>query len=93
MIVYICSRYSDNPDYRVKQAIEYCKLAILQGNTPVCPHLFYHNLDIGENNGLNIGLKMLEICDELWVFGIPSNNMKNEIKRARSLKIRIIYIS
>jgi hypothetical protein len=91
MVIYICSKYSDNPQYRVKEAKEYCNDVIKQGDIPICPHLFYHGLKIGEDKGLAIGLKLLEICDELWVYGEVSVNMANEIRRARSLNIRVIY--
>lgn len=91
MIIYICSRYSDNPQVRIKEARKYCEDVIVQGDIPICPHLFYHDLKIGENNGLAIGLKMLEICNELWVYGEASKNMSNEIRRARSLNIRVVY--
>lgn len=91
LIIYVCSRYSDKPNDRIIQTKQYCNDIAKQGDIPICPHLFYHNINIGEDNGLFIGLKLLEVCDELWVYGEVSKNMINEIIRARSLKIRVVY--
>jgi len=42
--------------------------------------------------GMAMGLHALRRCDELWVFGEPSEGMRAEIKLAKSLNIPILYI-
>jgi len=39
-----------------------------------------------------MGLHALRRCDELWVFGEPSEGMRAEIEFAQSLNISILYI-
>lgn len=43
--------------------------------------------------GLRLGLRLLEACDELWVFGKHvSSGMASEIAHAKNLRIVTRYI-
>ena len=41
---------------------------------------------------MKMGLHILRMCDELWVFGCPSEGMRAEIELANSLKKPVLYI-
>jgi len=90
-LVYVCSRYTDDKIMRVKQARIYCRHVIVKGGVPVCPHYFYNKLPISELNGYYTGLRMVDICSELWVYGDnDSVNMRYEIERALSQDKKVI---
>ena len=64
-----------------------------QGHAFFCPHLLYPHI-LEESNvaerqlGLDMGLAMLESCDELWCFGDRiSHGMMAEIEEAQRLGI------
>ena len=41
--------------------------------------------------GIEIGLAQLERCDELWVFGQPTEGMKQEIEHASAHGVRVVF--
>lgn len=93
--VYIASPYAGDVDVNVKFAIECCRYAILQGETPIAPHLLYPQIlndDDPEERaiGLALGLRLLAVCKELWVCGKHiSSGMEAEIEAAMESGIPI----
>ena len=97
-VVYIASPLRGDIEGNLKKATAYCAAAAEAGVTPIAPHLYFsYFLDdrIKEERvqGMEMGLALLDKCDELWVFGKPSKGMQGEIKRAEMLKIPIKYIN
>lgn len=95
-LVYICSPYRGNVEENVKNARAYSLQAMIQHPDvlPIAPHLlFTQYLDDTDPEqrriGLDAGLDLLSICDELWVYGEPSEGMAAEIKLAEELDIKI----
>lgn len=100
-LVYIASPLrGENPsekDYEknIRQAAKYCENACSLGVIAFAPHLYFtqfYNDTIPEQRekGLEMGLSMLEKCDELWVMGTHiSRGMRGEIAHAKSLGIPI----
>ena len=96
-LVYIASPLrGENPsekDYKknIKQAAEYCEKACSLGVLAFAPHLYFtqfYNDTIPEQRekGLEMGLAMLEKCEELWVMGTHiSQGMRGEIAHAKAL--------
>lgn len=39
-----------------------------------------------------MGIELLKKCDEIWVFGEPSEGMRAEIEEARSLRLPVVEI-
>lgn len=39
-----------------------------------------------------MGIELLRRCDEIWVFGEPSEGMRAEIEEAKSLQLPIVEI-
>ena len=95
--IYVASRYSGNVEENVRAAIGYCRQVIDMGYMPVASHLLYPQIlddcDPRERElGLSFGLALLRLCDEVWVFGKVSPGMVKEIKEARRLHKRILYM-
>lgn len=95
-LVYICSPYRGNVEENVKNARAYSLEAMMQHPDvlPIAPHLlFTQYLDDTDPKqrriGLSAGLDLLSICDELWVYGEPSEGMAAEIRLAEELDIKI----
>lgn len=100
-LVYIASPLrGENPsgkDYEknIRQATKYCENACSLGVLAFAPHLYFtqfYNDTIPEQRekGLEMGLSMLEKCEELWVMGTHiSQGMRGEIAHAKSLGIPI----
>lgn len=66
---------------------------------PLAPHIIFPQFLDDEKKserkaGMDMGLQLLELCDELWVFGPRiSEGMKAEIELARKLGKPTKYIS
>lgn len=97
-VVYICSPCRGNYEKNITKAQGYCREAMLlfPGVVPIAPHVYFTQfLDDSKPRerkaGLEAGLKLLELCDELWVYGIqnPSEGMAAEIARAKELGIPV----
>lgn len=98
-LVYICSRYKDNPDRNVQKAQEYCReaLELWSDVLPLAPHVYFtqfldDRVPRERALGLAAGISLLDICDELWVYGMenPSEGMAAEIAYAKEHGIPII---
>ena len=98
--VYICSRYKGTNNEVVKNiqlARIYSRMAWEKGFFPIAPHLYLPQILADDSKtergaALKLGLKALEKCSQLWVFGRNfSKGMKAEIERAQELKKPIKY--
>lgn len=98
-LVYICSRYKDAPDRNVQKAQEYCReaLELWPDVLPLAPHVYFTQfLDDSVPReralGLAAGISLLDMCDELWVYGLdnPSAGMIAEIEHAKEHGIPVI---
>lgn len=96
--VYICSPFSGDVENNIRKAREYCRNAIEQDCLPIAPHLLYPQI-LDDNNpkerklGIQMGLEILDICDEIWVCGdIISNGMQNEIEYAESVGKTLLLV-
>lgn len=95
--IYICSRFEGEKEKHKQLARIYCLMAWGKGFFPIAPHLYLPQfLDDGNKEqreaALQLGLKALEQCSEIWVFGqCVSEGMRREIKQAEALKIPVKY--
>lgn len=107
--VYICSPFRPtnlNPILRANELIDNLKLAkdactfaALRGCDPVAPHLFYPQF-LDDNDpteralGMELGLKALRSCDELWIISPRiSSGMSAEIKEAQKRGIPVLVFT
>lgn len=106
-LVYICSPYRGDykgamPATQISQNIDkaraYCAAAMKKWPdvVPIAPHLLFTQfLDDTKTTerslGLAAGIALLDMCDEIWVFGLdnPSEGMKAEIEYANEHEIPI----
>lgn len=96
--IYVISPYAGDIEKNVANAIGYCKYVMEKGYMPLASHLYFTQMtndDIPEERklGLSMGLELLAICDEAWVFyeNRISSGMAGEISRAKELGIPIKY--
>lgn len=98
-IVYICSPYSGNVSVNTIKARRYCRFASMSNCIPLAPHLLYpqfldDTIECERELGIMCGLKLLDHCKELWVFGSRiSKGMAIEIERAREKRIVIRHFN
>ncbi|MBR1385068.1 MAG: hypothetical protein IJ555_14870, partial [Ruminococcus sp.] len=76
-----------------------CTFAALRGCDPVAPHLFYPQF-LDDNDpteralGMELGLKALRSCDELWIISPRiSSGMSAEIKEAQKCGIPVLVFT
>lgn len=95
--VYICSPYRGDTYGNARWARSYCMVLAHEGIIPVAPHIFYPQfisdaIPAMRKLGLQMALKDLELCQELWAFipeTGPSEGMKGEIALAEELGIKV----
>lgn len=88
--VYICSPLRGDIEQNVEAAKRYCREAVMKGVLPIAPHVYFTQfLDdtVPEERaaGMTMGLEMLRHCDEMWVYGEPTEGMQAEIAEAGRL--------
>lgn len=98
-VVFICSPFAGDIELNTDRARRYGRFAITKNTVPFIPHLLYPQIlderDTEERSlGISMGIRMLSLCQELWVFGDRiSHGMAVEIKKAKALKIPIRYFT
>lgn len=97
-LVYICSPLRGDILKNLTSAAEYCREVVEKWPDviPIAPHLYFTQFlnDHRPNErslGMKMGLELLDMCDELWAFGIdrPSEGMKAELEYAKANGITI----
>lgn len=83
----------------LKLAKDACTFAALRGCNPVAPHLYYPQF-LDDNDpteraiGMELGLKALRSCDELWIVSpCISSGMSAEIKEAQKCGIPVLMFT
>lgn len=83
--IYVCSPLSGDIKKNIENAKEYSKLVVDQGHLPITPHIYFTQfLDDTKSTerikGMKMGIELMEMCDEMWVFGkVISQGMRKEI--------------
>lgn len=94
-VVYIASPLAGDVEENLELARDACRYAIGQGVTPFAPHLLYPQLlddGVPEDRqlGMELGHRMLRLCDELWLCGDQlSPGMAEERDLAKQLGIPV----
>jgi len=98
-LVYICSPYAGDTANNIRFARAACLYAVEQGCAPMAVHLLYpqlldDNIPAQREIGIQMGLRVLDSCDELWICGeLISHGMSCEIAEAVRLGIPIRNLS
>lgn len=95
--VFICSPYRGDVEGNIKKAAAYCRMACEKGYMPIAPHLFIpqfldDDVETERALGISMGLDLLLLCEEMWVFGNPTEGKTAEISFAIKHGIKIIYM-
>ncbi len=98
--IYVCSPYG-GVDTNYEAAKAYGKYVLREGGIPVIPHTMLHGIADDKNPehraaALMLGKKLLNECDEVWVFGdyeTASDGMHGEIIFAGNIGKPVRYIS
>ena len=98
-VVYIASPLSGDVKRNLQFARQACRYAISEEMTPFCPHLLYTQM-LDDSNpeerqlGIDLGNRMLRLCDELWLCGDRiSPGMAGEKEMAERLGIPVRSVS
>lgn len=96
--IYVVSPYAGDVEKNVANAVGYCKYVMSLGKMPLAAHLYFTQMTddaVPEERrlGLNMGLELLAMCDEVWVFydNYISAGMAGEIAKAKELGIDLKY--
>ncbi len=94
-VVYVCSPLRGDVERNIYKAIGYSKYIYRHGGIPLAPHVIFTTF-LDDNDprdraaGMEMGLELLAICDELWAFGDKvSEGMAGEIAAAEELGLRV----
>lgn len=93
MLVFVSSPYRGNAEHNVTYAQNCCAYEMTLGNTPIAPHLLLPQFTDDDELGIQHGLTVLERCDEVHIWGKPSNGMRMEIDHALANGIPVIYMT
>ncbi len=97
-LVYIASPYAGDIQSNVEFAKAACRFAVSQGATPLAVHLLYpqildDRIPDERTAGIQMGLRVLKACDELWVCGdFISHGMQVELDAAKEWGIPVKQI-
>lgn len=95
--IYIASTFKGNNEKNVLKAKHYCYEVIRKGHIPFAPHVMYHSIlddsiPYEQKLELELGKEILKNCDEVWVYGSVSKDLKEEIKLANEFKIPVFFM-
>lgn len=100
--VFVCSPLRGFEGRTMEQNIEtakdLCHKTVIEGHAAFAPHVLYtqfldDNIEAERENGIQAGVKFLEVCEEMWVHtahGITSG-MQHEIDFCKEHKIDIRF--
>lgn len=90
--IFVCSPLRGDMEENIKRAKEYSKEVVSAGHIPITPHIYFPQfLDDRKPEerelGMFMGRELLDICDEMWIYGEPTKGMKLEIEKFKGPKI------
>lgn len=94
--IFVCSKLKGDIRKNTYKTRKYCRYVMKQGHIPIAPHIYFtqflNDKALDERSmGIYAGLELLEICDEMWVFGDKiTEGMKQEINAWNKKTIRYI---
>jgi hypothetical protein len=91
--VFVSYPFSSNPTGNSAAVAVIARAIVLAGDLPLAPHCYLPTL-VDERSeralALQLCLALLELCDEVRVYGEPSDGMKLEIAEAYRLGIPVV---
>lgn len=95
--VFICSPYRGDVEGNIKKAAAYCRMACEKGYMPIAPHLIFtqfldDDIEAERTLGISMGMDLILLCEEVWVFGRPTEGMAAEISFANGRGINVVLM-
>ncbi len=90
-VIFVCSPFQGKKE-NMERAKQYCRTLVDTGHIPIAPHIYFSQFmdDLNPRDrrkALEMNKKLLEFCDELWIFGNEiTEGMKEEIEYFRKIK-------
>ena len=87
--VFICSPFRGNVEENTEKAVRYAGIAAKADRIPIAPHLIFpafldESIPNERLKGIEMGLELMDICDEVWVFGFHiTEGMRFELDHAK----------
>ena len=94
--VFICSPLRGDMEGNARRAAVYSRMACEEGSLPIAPHLLFpqflnEGIEGERRLGIAMGMELLALCDEVWVFGEATEGMAAEIAYATEQGKEIIF--
>ncbi len=89
--IFVCSPFQGKKE-NVEKAKKYCRMLVDMGYIPIAPHVYFSQFMDDKNpedrrKALEMNKKILEFCDELWIFGDEiTEGMREEIEYFKKIK-------
>lgn len=90
-VIFVCSPFQGRKE-NVERAKRYCRYVVDLGHIPIAPHVYFSQFmdDLNPEDrrrALEMNKKLLEFCDELWIFGNEiTEGMRFEIEYFKRIK-------
>ena len=94
-VIYVCHPFRGDPSGNRRRIAAVCRSLAAHGDTPIAPQLSVPEyLDESSERELALDqcLRVLELVDEVWVYGNPTEGMKREINAAKMNRIELRYL-
>ncbi len=93
-LIFVCSALRGDVKANQEKARYYCKEVVDAGHIPICPHIYFTQFlddEITEDRvkGMSLGLQLLLLCSEVWVYGEQTEGMMKEINFAYFYEIPV----
>ena len=93
-VIYVCAPFSADPASNTATARTIAKRLVHEGHLPVVPHLLLPTiLDEGTDRdlALQLCLRLVQLVDEVWVYGRLTEGMRLEISAAEKFGIPVRF--
>jgi len=90
-VIFVCSPFQGKRE-NIEKAKRYCRMLVDMGYIPIAPHVYFSqfmddNNPVDRRKALEMNKKLLDFCDELWVFGNEiTEGMREEIEYFKKVK-------
>ena len=91
--VFVCHPFAGDPEGNVLKVRDICARIVFKDVLPLTPQLYLpHFIDeeTQRDLALRLCLELVELCDEVRVYGEPTKGMRLEIAEGKRLGIPII---
>ncbi|WP_308660692.1 DUF4406 domain-containing protein [Christensenella minuta] len=95
--IYICAPLRNDVERNVETARLFAKEVFDAGDIPICPHLMFPPIadpkdTVQDEKAFGMCLKLIEGCQQINVYGRPTEGMEAEITHAKRLEIPVYEV-